>query len=75
MFMLYLVYAVILLLQQFSRQFEFMPRLARFSLAAIGLFIIPFFRFLFLPGLLRINLDSDLYAYSGSAPFNASIAG
>lgn len=52
-----------------------MPRLARFSLAAIGLFIIPFFRFLFLPGLLRINLDSDLYAYSGSAPFNASIAG
>lgn len=51
-----------------------MPRLARFTLVAIGLFIIPLFRFLFLLGLLRINLDGDLYAYSGSAPFNASIA-
>lgn len=51
-----------------------MPRLARFSLAAIGLFIIPFFWFLFFPGLLRINLDSDLYAFFGSALSNASIA-
>lgn len=62
------------LLQQFSRNCEFMPRLARCRLAAIGLFVILFFRFLFLLGLPRINLDSDLYAYPGSAPFNASIA-